>query len=414
MIRLRLRTLVLVAAGLAAGGFAVFWGGFVNIGASTGHSAVADVLLHTAMRRSVAFNAPATVPVDLADPALVRRAAGHYESGCAPCHGSPAAPRGAVALAMTPPPPDLSTRIDDWRPQDLFWIVKHGVKMTGMPAWPTQQRDDEAWAMTAFLTSLPLLDAAAYRALAHGEEAPAAVGASALSLPGRPALAACARCHGRDGRGEASGAFPRLDIQSEAYLLDSLRAFASGARASGIMQTAVAGLSEAELADLARHYAAAGRDRAAEADGAADADGAAAGAIGAADAGIPTASDTPAPPIPAATATAGPPTPQGETAARLARGEAIARRGLPEDRIGACDGCHDPEAGGGRDAFPRLAGQYRAYLTLQLELFADEEIRRGGGPFADLMATASHKLKPADLEAVAAWYAARPAGGPGR
>jgi hypothetical protein len=56
-----------------------------------------------------------------------------------------------------------------YTPEQLFSIVKHGIKFTGMPAWPVQQRDDEVWAMVAFLRRLPDLDAAGYRRLAYGE-----------------------------------------------------------------------------------------------------------------------------------------------------------------------------------------------------------------------------------------------------
>jgi hypothetical protein len=56
-----------------------------------------------------------------------------------------------------------------YTPEQLFSIVKHGIKFTGMPAWPVQQRDDDVWAMVAFLRRLPDLDAAGYRRLAYGE-----------------------------------------------------------------------------------------------------------------------------------------------------------------------------------------------------------------------------------------------------
>jgi hypothetical protein len=69
---------------------------------------------------------------------------------------------------MLPSPPDLSTAVRDWRDRELFWIVKHGIKYTGMPAWVAAQRDDEVWAIVAFLRRLPTLDAAGYRELALG------------------------------------------------------------------------------------------------------------------------------------------------------------------------------------------------------------------------------------------------------
>ncbi len=360
---IRPRHLVYILVALALVGGAVFWSGIISISASSGHWAITDAVLHTAMRRSVIFharNVPA--PPDLEHPALIRRGAGHFETGCAPCHGSPARPQGAVPPEMTPHPPPLAPVVDEWEPRHLFWIVKHGVKFTGMPAWPALSRDDEVWAVTAFLLALPGMDAARYTALAYGEADPPSAGAGGLSLAAHPPLEDCVRCHGRDGTGEANGAFPRLDIQTEVYLRTALAAYHHGRRVSGIMESAAAPLTEAEIATLAEHYA---RE---------------------------------APAAPAAL------DPASLPADLLARGEAVARHGIPAKDIGACLGCHESDTG--RPDFPRLHGQYRGYLALQLDLFASGA-RRGGAEFAHLMSAATHKLEPADIEAVAAWFASR-------
>src|SRR5690606_2513650 len=121
----------------------------------------------------------------LSDPALVVHGAGTYETNCRPCHGSPESPRPPlVPAAMTPPPPNLPRIIARYDNQELFFIVKHGIKFTGMPAWPTQQRDDEVWAMVAFLREMPKLDAPAYRELARGGAPPDTPGAPLPELPG--------------------------------------------------------------------------------------------------------------------------------------------------------------------------------------------------------------------------------------
>jgi cytochrome c553 len=360
----RVRHLLYGILALGIAGVAVFWLGLFNIAASSGHWAITDWLLHTAMRRSVTFySADIEPPANLADPALIRRGAGHFESGCAPCHGSPARPRGAVPSAMTPPPPRLAPRIEEWQPRQLFWIVKHGVKFTGMPAWPAQSRDDEVWALAVFLLALPELSAENYRRLAYGtaEPTPAAAG---LSIVTPPPLTDCVRCHGEDGLGDANGAFPRLDIQPGPYLLDALAAYRDGTRQSGIMRSAVGGLHREELGHLAEHYARA----------------------------------EPLAPAPLAR--------DAVPDAVLARGEAIAREGLPAEDVAACLGCHDAGNGLGRPDFPNIHGQYRPYLEQQLELFAHDPAR-GGARFANLMSTATHALAPPDIEAVAAYFATR-------
>ena len=252
------RLLILAAVGLL-GGLLFAWSGLLNVGASTGHWAITDWFLHYAMRKSVETHAGGIAAPPLDDPALVHRGAGHYASGCAPCHGAPGQPRSAIALAMTPPPPFLPEKIPEWQPNELFWIVRHGVKFTGMPAWAALARTDEVWAMTAFLLQLPDMQPDAYRALALGELAENYdAGLEGLADPFEPVLAECARCHGRDGEGRGVGAFPILAGQSEAYLFASLQAYARGQRHSGIMQPAAVPLDDAQMRRLARHYAQAG------------------------------------------------------------------------------------------------------------------------------------------------------------
>ena len=55
---------------------------------------------------------------------------------------------------MLPPPPELSKAAKEWKDEELFWIVKHGIKYTGMPSWVAAERDDEVWSVVAFLKRL--------------------------------------------------------------------------------------------------------------------------------------------------------------------------------------------------------------------------------------------------------------------
>lgn len=168
----------------------------------------------------------------LTDPAMIRRGAVHYDLVCATCHASPAALLRGDALRLTPPAPKLHRRRDDWLPEVAFLTVKHGVRNTAMPAWPARDRDDEVWAMVAFLLVLPDLAPPEYRALAG------------LNISAPPGQQTCVRCH--------DGAAPRLDLQTPDYLADSLRAFRNGTRQSGFMHAAAAPLSDTSLTTLAR------------------------------------------------------------------------------------------------------------------------------------------------------------------
>ena len=94
----------------------------------------------------------------LDNPDLVRLGAAHFHGGCAFCHGAPGIPVSPIARHMLPSPPDLATSMRPWKDEELFWIVQHGIKYTGMPGWVALERADEIWAVVAFLKRMPTLD----------------------------------------------------------------------------------------------------------------------------------------------------------------------------------------------------------------------------------------------------------------
>jgi cytochrome c553 len=302
--------------------------GLVTITASSGHWAITEWFLHFAMRRSVITHAllieePAG---GLDDPALILQGAGHYERGCRSCHGAPGDRMPPVPAAMTPHPPALGPRVDHWRPRELFYIVRHGVKMTGMPAWPADGRDDEVWAVVAFLRQLPGMEADRYRELALG------AGTAALdNSAGAPEIVvhACARCHGVDGLGRGA-VFPPLG-----YLRRALDAYATDGRHSGIMEPIAAHVSADEREQAAQYYA----------------------------------------------ALAPPPAQPVVDAQAVARGRQLAHVGNPRRHVPACAECHLPAGSRINDAYPLLAGQPARYLAQQLRLM--QARRRGGSEYLD-------------------------------
>ncbi|WP_062012504.1 c-type cytochrome [Aureimonas sp. AU4] len=417
------RLALLPVAGLALALF-VGWSGLVSIAASSGHFKVVEWFLHWTFINAVKTQSlPISVPegVDLADPLLVQRAAGHFASGCAPCHGAPGEKQSPVTQAMMPWPPRLEENVGDWRDRELFWIGLHGVKYSGMPAWITQTRPDEVWAMVAFLRKLPELTPEAYRELALDTSGgPAAVPALALEALGQaadPALADCARCHGTDGRGRGpTGAFPVIAGQPEAYLYETLAAFATNERESGIMTPAAGIHDDATLRRLAAHYAAQDPAGAPAPTGTAQpAAGVTIGTEGAAR--LPRNSL-------AADAPATEPAPQGPAAAvdpaaahgapvsppgLLDLGRRIAQEGLPARKLAACDTCHGARRAADSANYPHLAGLPEWYVAAQLQLWRDH--KRGGTPFNHLMEPIAINLTTEQIDALALWYASQPPGG---
>lgn len=361
LLRWTLRMVVLLMI-LGAGGLLVAVSGIVPIKASSGHWDITEAILQFAKQRSVATHTLGITPPPLDDPALVLKGAGHYEIGCRPCHGSPDLHHPKIALHMLPPPPYLAETALHWKPEELFYMVKHGIKFTGMPAWPSLHRDDEVWAMVAFLQAFPKLDANQYRQLTTGETSPPAREESLTGLEPEVASSAltksCSPCHGVDGDGRDSSAFPKLAGQRREYFIASLEAFARGERHSGIMEPIAAGLNAKQLRQLARHYA-------------------------------------------ELKATAS----QKEDPQSIERGAVIARKGVAQQELPACVDCHDSKDSMLNPQYPTLAGQHADYLVLQLHLF--KENRRGGTSNAHLMQKIAATITPEQMRDVARYFASR-------
>ncbi|MAQ16377.1 MAG: cytochrome C [Sandaracinus sp.] len=328
---------------------AVITSGVIPIYASVDHPEPFASILDFAKKRSFAtYSLGVEEPDRLEeDDALVMRGAGHYEQGCRFCHGVPWDRPPWARDALSPPPPELDRVAFEYDAAELYMIVNHGVVFTAMPAWPDRARNDEPWAVVAFLRALPELDQEGYRALI---EVPVPAGAEMPEV----VRARCIHCHGIDGLGRA-GAFPILGGQKEDVLFAALRAYADNERHSGFMELPTADLSEAQMRDAAAYYAAlpglGHRGR-----GDADGDGA-----------------------------------------------RIAREGLPDRLIPPCASCHGPAEHEHAPNYPVLAGQHARYLREQLRVF--EEGTRGGSPAAALMDPVSHhELRPAERRAVAAYY----------
>lgn len=347
-------------AGLAAAGVCVVllgaWSGIYNVAASRGHWPLVELLLRFGMENSVEAHAPDITPPRLDDPDLVRLGAAHFQTGCAYCHGAPGSPMSAIARHMLPPPPELTDRVDPWSDQELFWIVKHGFKYTGMPAWTTQVRDDEVWALVAFLRQLPRLDPLTYRELALGDVMTERQDGRSIATTTSGADEACARCHGAEGKGPLSDLVPRLHGQPAAMLERALRAYASGERPSGIMQPIAAALSPRAKQQVAGYYA-----------------------------GL-----------------AVPPSRIQAEASEA--GRQLAMDGDAAAEIPACLSCHDAQA---LAIYPRLAGQNASYMANQLRA-----LQRGSGEGSAtraIMAPIARRLSERQIVELSAWFASLPA-----
>ena len=152
--------LVLVAAA-AIGVYA----GLYNIAADVPHTQPIYWLFETVRDRSIAARARnIIVPDSLDDANRISRGAGQYAEMCSVCHLAPGMKRTEISRGLYPRAPELR-RKTDLTPAEQFWIIKHGVKMTGMPAWGVTHDDEMLWDVVALLRKLPELTPEQYETL---------------------------------------------------------------------------------------------------------------------------------------------------------------------------------------------------------------------------------------------------------
>lgn len=162
-----LRTTALVAAVLLAEVAVlgvVAWSGAFEPAADEPHGKMTHGFLEFVRERSVVVRSNKIELPNLDDPELVRAGAGNYDAMCAGCHLAPGVADSELQRGLNPTPPNLSEG-EVLAAERAFWTIKHGVKMTGMPAWGESMDDAAIWGMTAFVRQLPTLTAEQYVAL---------------------------------------------------------------------------------------------------------------------------------------------------------------------------------------------------------------------------------------------------------
>ena len=153
-----------VAVAVVASAVFVYSGVF-NVAASDPHWAITHWVLETVRTRSIQAHASGlTAPAGYDAPANVAGAVKHFAEHCATCHGGPGTNRAEFAEGMYPQPPDLKAVSGRYTAGELFWILKNGIKMSGMPSM-ADDGDPMLWATVALLQKLPGMSAEDYNDL---------------------------------------------------------------------------------------------------------------------------------------------------------------------------------------------------------------------------------------------------------
>ena len=163
-----------VIVGIGAAVF--FLGGFYSVAATAEDPGIVRWALIQVRTASINRHATDQPPANINDPQMVQAGAKAFEAhGCANCHGAPGVPWLKYSEGLHPDPPDLKEVVDHQTPAQLFWVVKNGINMTGMPSFALAgAKDEDIWAIAAFLKKLPTVSEADYKAWTSPPAAPAA------------------------------------------------------------------------------------------------------------------------------------------------------------------------------------------------------------------------------------------------
>jgi mono/diheme cytochrome c family protein len=141
----------------AIGAGVFFFGGYFSVAATTEDPAAVNWALIKVRSASINRHATEAPAVALDNPVTIRSGARAFsQRGCTNCHGGPGVEWAKFSEGLNPDPPDLKEVVDSRTPAQLFWVIKNGIKMTGMPSFgKIEVPDAEIWSIAAFLKKLP-------------------------------------------------------------------------------------------------------------------------------------------------------------------------------------------------------------------------------------------------------------------
>ncbi len=147
------------------GGLLFMTSGTYNIAADEPHLRPVRWMLQAGRTRAVQMRSRGLHPPNLRDPSLLKRGFVLYRKNCQPCHGGPGAANEQIGRGINPKPPPLLTASNKWDDSELFWIVSHGLKLSGMPGFAPRLSETDVWGIVAFLRRVVLLSPADYHRL---------------------------------------------------------------------------------------------------------------------------------------------------------------------------------------------------------------------------------------------------------
>jgi mono/diheme cytochrome c family protein len=150
------------------GGITAFvFSGIYNVSAMVPHWSITFNILEEARDQSVSYHSKGIVTPSLKDPKMEDAGFHHFQDTCRLCHGAPGIASSEFAQGLYPKPPDLASPDlhREMNNSKIFWIIKNGLKMTGMPSFGGTHSDQEIWDIVAFIDRLSALQPDQYKAI---------------------------------------------------------------------------------------------------------------------------------------------------------------------------------------------------------------------------------------------------------
>jgi len=175
-IAMKMFKLLLLLTALGVGTIAtIIYSGIVDVAADEPHNEFVYWLLEETRKNSITKAAKNIEVPNLDDPELLLMGGTDYEFMCASCHLKPGQGKSDMSVGLYPAPPNLAVANDNHEghehgddtqaARNNFWVIKHGIKASGMPAWGKTHDDQRIWAMVAFIKRLPTLTPDQYQIL---------------------------------------------------------------------------------------------------------------------------------------------------------------------------------------------------------------------------------------------------------
>jgi mono/diheme cytochrome c family protein len=156
--------LILLVAGVTA--VLLIWTGLYNVSAAAPHTDLVRWLFATVRDRSIAVRSDEVQAPGLENAERIKAGFRSYHAMCRICHGAPGEEPTAIRQGLNPQPPKLDARRTQQRSHaEVFWIIKNGIRMTGMPAFGKTHKDEELWSLVAFIRHLPSVQPEEYHVM---------------------------------------------------------------------------------------------------------------------------------------------------------------------------------------------------------------------------------------------------------